>query len=451
MIRFQAMAAGRFTSFLQLTFVAFVGVLSCAESSGSSCKLNSDCLDAYCRDGVCTQDCVDAAKDCPKGYVCNSIAQCEYAGPVAGAGGGVTQGGSGGQSAGGAPMTSSGPGGGGQSPDASSSSTGGAGGNMPELKEDLTLCQTDDQCASGLCKPMTPSGVRRCTKSCSASSQCYSGFRCETEGADQVCRASDIGRACNAAGQCNFACLSPLNHCTSECDNASDCPNGYGCADAGGTKVCVRLSADCAADTSQCVAANVCDTSLVVSSCSMACASAADCPQRASGLPPWTCDGLCRRPPDVYGPLPGGYEPAQWSCNFNGDVVNVCNDGLHIDFDAFTQPAAPSVNCNAPSTTDGLPGDACLDSCRYRGGCAFGFACSGLAELSSGRIGLCVYSGGEEVGSACASNGECAFGLCSEAGVCSRDCSRDGVCPSGSSCVAQGGPLIEGLPYKICQ
>src|SRR4051794_8079498 len=41
------------------------------------CARNSDCTAGYCKDGGCQIDCVDAALDCPKGYVCNAIAKCE--------------------------------------------------------------------------------------------------------------------------------------------------------------------------------------------------------------------------------------------------------------------------------------------------------------------------------------------------------------------------------------
>ena len=433
---------------LLLGVVVMVG---CAVSNGDECSLNSDCLNAYCLEGVCTQDCVDAEKDCPNGYVCNSIAQCEYGGPSAGGSGaeGAGAAGAGGPSTGGAPNPGAGGSGGAGASGGSGPSSGGAGGG-PDLKEDLTLCQVDEECVSDLCRNVRIGGVKRCTKTCSSSTDCYQGFRCEEEGGVDFCRQSDIGRACNAAGQCNFACLSPLDHCTSQCQTGNDCPNGYGCSSVGASKVCVRLAADCAADTSQCVSAQACDNTMVISSCTMPCASSADCPQRAAGFQPWSCDGFCRRPPDVYGPLPGGTEPAQWACNFNSQVVNVCNDGLHIDFDALPQPSPPAVNCGSPSTTDGLPGDACLDSCRYRGACPHGFGCVAAAESGGSLIGLCLIEGSEEIGSSCTSNSECAFGLCKDS-VCSRDCSRDQVCPTGSTCTAEGGPLIEGTTYKTCQ
>lgn len=419
---------------------------ACA-TSGEACELNSDCLAAYCRDGQCVQDCVDSNKDCPKGYVCNGIGQCEYAGsgggPAAG-GGGPGSGGAGASSAGGQGT------GGDPTTNDTTSTLNGMGGAPPATAALLSVCTQDGDCDSGMCRPeRLGAGLERCTEGCSVHADCASGFRCEEQGAESYCVRSDVGRGCSAAGQCHFACLSPLNYCTSSCSSGADCPSGYGCMPVGGANVCVRAAADCAADTSQCVSPAACDTSLVVSSCTLACDTASDCPQRGAGLPPWTCDGACRRPGDVYGPLPGGFAPAQWACNASLQVVNLCNDGLHIDFGTFMQPNPPSVDCGSPFTTDGLPGDACLDSCRYQGGCPMGFGCAAVAELAvNQRIGLCMPAGAGEVGASCSSHGDCAFSLC-ESGTCSRDCSRDGACPEGSTCTAQSG-TIEGQPYRIC-
>ncbi|NUO50875.1 MAG: hypothetical protein HOV80_18640 [Polyangiaceae bacterium] len=423
---------------------------SCAEPSGQSCELNSDCLQGTCVDGTCQRECREADVDCPKGYLCNARGVCEYGGD-----GGAGPAGPGGTS-------STGEGGNGTTSTMSTTSTMNTTGPGPSSTSsgmttdaaDLTLCNADGDCESGICRLMTPSGPKRCTHACSSNSQCPSGLRCENVNGSDVCVQSDVGRSCTSAGQCNFACLTPLDYCVSECSSGADCPAGFGCMPVGNpsTDVCVRLSADCAADSSQCVAPSACDTSpnLVVSSCTIACDSAADCPQRALPFAPWTCDGVCRRPADVYGPLPGGYEPAQWACNASFQVVNVCNDGLHIDFDAFSIPSAPGVSCASPTTTDGLAGDACLDSCRLQGACEYGYGCVGLGDLGGTRIGLCLPAGPGEVGASCSTNGNCAFALCQN-GTCSRDCSKDGVCPEGSQCVAQGGPNIEGQAYRICQ
>jgi hypothetical protein len=186
-----------------------------------------------------------------------------------------------------------------------------------------------------------------------------------------------------------------------------------------------------------------------VASCTAACTTAADCPQRAPGLPPWTCDGLCRRPPDVLGPLPGGATPTQYACD-GVTPVNLCNDGQHIDFQAFDIPKPPAVNCNSPVTTSGSPNDSCVDSCRYEGGCPWGFTCTAVGNINNSRIGLCLVNGGSPVGASCSSNIECAYGYC-VSGKCSRDCTADGLCPTGSTCTTAGGPPAQGLPFKRCQ
>jgi hypothetical protein len=202
-----------------------------------------------------------------------------------------------------------------------------------------------------------------------------------------------------------------------------------------------------------CIAPAACDQTLLVSSCTMACSTPADCPVRAAGFPAWTCNGgLCKRPADVFGPLGGGSTPAQYACDGGGNTINICNDAQHIDFDKFSIPNPPSVNCSAPTTTDGVAGDSCADSCRYQGACPFGFVCTGVGNLGGNRVGLCLPFGSTHTGAACSSNVQCEFGYCS-AGACSRDCSGDGLCPTGTTCTAVGGaaPTIEGKPFKRCQ
>lgn len=92
-----------------------------------------------------------------------------------------------------------------------------------------------------------------------------------------------------------------------------------------------------------------------------------------------------------------------------------------------------------------------MGSCRYH---PSGFACSALGSLgSSSRIGLCLPALGlGAVGAACNEDADCFFGYCNRtAKKCSRDCSKDGLCPTGSSCVAAGGPAVEGLAFKRCE
>ncbi len=440
--------------------IALVGVLVAAAAGVTptgcagqpACERNSDCINAYCADGECLQDCVDAALDCPKGYVCNAIAQCEYGGGTgpggAGSGGGATS--TGDTTTTGTETTSGSTGTTTTSSSTTSSSTGGG------ALQELDLCGNDGDCGAPLvCRTMVPGGAKRCTRSCSSDAQCMAGTRCIDPGGGAVCLGNDVGRTCNAASACNFGCLTGPKYCTASCASGSDCPNGYGCMDVGSpaVKVCVRAEAYCdQGDTSACIAPAACDLSpnMILGGCTLACSSAADCPRRAAGLAPWSCDGLCRRPADVYGPLEGGYTPAQYYCDAQLNVVNLCNDAQHINFAQFSIPAPPPVDCASGVTTDGSPGDACLDSCRYQGGCAFGFACSAVGQVNGQRIGLCLPAGGGEVGANCNVDGQCAFGYCNN-GKCSRDCTHDGVCPTGSTCIAAGGPAVEGAPFKRCE
>jgi hypothetical protein len=430
---------------------------SCARSG--PCRYNSDCNNSYCDNGTCKVDCVDATRDCPPGYVCNVNAQCAppYDGgaPSDGGneGGGGQDGGSDGPTTDTTPATDTG--------GPMDSSTQGDAAGPPGTLHELDRCSGSSQCASPLvCTALVQGGPTRCTRPCSSSADCMTGTVClASSGGSKLCLGDHVGRVCTAASGCMFGCLTSPQYCTVPCTSGSDCPNGYGCMGVGSpaTQVCVKAEAPCgAADTSACIAPAACDTSaaLVVGGCTTTCTTAADCPQRAQPLAPWTCDsgGICRRPGDVYGPLAGGSTPAQYACNAMATVVNVCNDAQHMDFTQFTIPSPPAVNCSATTTTSGVAGDSCVDSCRYQGGCIYGFACAAVGNVGGSRIGLCLPAGSGEVGAACASSADCAFGYCDSTSMkCSRDCTADGVCPDGSSCVSAGGPTVEGLPFRKCQ
>lgn len=494
--------------------VSLVALASCAEGGESACERNSDCDRGYCQEGKCRRDCVDSTLDCPKGYACSVIGRCEFAGNPAGAGGdggaagesgaagttaeagmsgiagtagtastagtagqsgqagtgptagggqaGSEQGGAGqgggtaGTEQGGAGQSGGGTAGSGTAGTGSGGEPFGGGGTSGTGLE-LDACFSDSDCTAGLlCRAEFKGGPQRCTKACSSQSQCYGGRRCEMIDGAQVCVMGDVGRDCKVANDCNFACLLGQNYCTSTCKTGGDCPNGYACQPVGtpAQYICAKVAAPCDANSNACIAPAACDKTsqnLIVASCTAACNSAADCPQRAPGLPPWTCDGLCRRPSDVFGPLEGGSTPTQYACGPSGTPVNLCNDGQHIDFFAFNIPDPPSVNCNDPFTTSGINTDSCVDSCRYEGGCPWGFTCTAVGNVNNSRIGLCLVNGGAPVGTPCTDGTECSFGYCTLAGKCSRDCTADGLCPSGSTCTAAGGPPAQGLPFKRCE
>ncbi len=457
---------------IALLSLALAGVFAgCAGASADDCARNSDCDAGYCLDGKCRQDCVDSEKDCPKGYVCSVVGKCELGAAGTSGAGGAASAGSGGASTGGAgqaglggvggtlggspPQGGAGTGGKGASAGAGGGPSSGSGGFGPAAGAELDACSADGDCAPSLrCRADLVGGARRCTRPCTSSAECLGGRRCEEVEGAAVCVMGDVGRACAAADDCLFGCLINQKYCTTSCQTGGDCPNGYACQAVGSPpmKVCAKVAAPCDAGTSECIAQAACDSSanLIVLSCTAACTTAVDCPVRAVGLAPWTCDGVCRRPPDVKGPLEGGSTPAQYACDGKGTVVNLCNDAQHLDFAAFDIPKPPVVSCSAQTTTSGSAGDACVDSCRYKGGCAAGFACTAVGGLNGGRIGLCLPVGSSPVGSPCQSGTECDFGYCAN-GKCSRDCSADGLCPTGSGCVAGGGPAVEGMAFRRCE
>ena len=391
------------------------------------------------------------------------------AGGAAGTGGSAGGGGAGGSAgtsgsagAGGAADTNGSAGTGGASGTGGAGAAGGSAGTSGAGSSlALDLCAADTSCGAALlCRGYSSGLSKRCLPTCStlgSATGCPSGLRCILGASgERYCAVADVGRACTATSQCQSACLVNQGYCTNECQTGADCPNGFGCLAVSGDRVCVKTNAVCGEqDTAACIASAACDVSaqLVVGGCTLACSTVTDCPQRAAGLSPWSCDGLCRRPPDVFGPEAGGVAPTQWACNALSVPVNLCGDAMHLDFATFTVPSPPTISCLMTTATAGVDGDACADSCLYHGGCAFGFACVGVGAVGDGRVGLCLPSlGGGEIGAVCSFDSQCVFGYCNRgAGKCSRDCTTDGICPTGSTCLAGGGASVEGKPFRRCE
>lgn len=414
-------------------------VLPSACAGPKECERNSDCDQAYCSQGECKRDCVMSSVDCPPGFLCNAIGRCEApdgglpdgsaggssgTGGAAGAGGVPSQGGSAGTSTGGASQGGTGGG-----------PAGSGGGPTGSLKE-FDNCASNSDCSQGLvCLPMGVSQSPRCTRPCSSSSQCMAGTRCSPvpPGKQMICAFDDDGKTCSSTGtgQCADFCMYWPGHgyCTSVCENASQCPAGWGCSQPiGGTRVCLRLDVPCT-QASDCAGQACDDQTLVVNGCSMQCTSAYDCPQRPPNLPPWVCEsGFCFRPGDVFGPA-GKSETTSWACNAQGTPVSVCADGLTFD-------SPPTLTCNETVT---VPTQSpCVSSCLPTGGCGQGYACvNNVVGLGKPSIPtpICIKTGFVEIGQPCTKNEECMFGRCM-GNKCSRDCSADQVCPSGFTCSA---------------
>jgi len=404
------------------------------------CERNSDCDRSYCSQGECKRDCVMSSVDCPPGFLCNDIGRCESPDgglPDGSAGGGAGTGGTAG--AGGVPSqggNAGSPGTGGVSQGGMGGGPAGSGGGSTGALKEFDNCAQDGDCTQGLvCRPMGVSQTSRCTRTCSASSQCMAGTRCAPVPPlkEKICAFDDDGKPCSGTGgECADFCMTGpgANYCTSECANGSQCPAGWGCSvPIGGTRVCLRLDKDCGVG-SDC-AGQICDNqTLIVNGCTMQCSSAYDCPQRPSNLPMWSCEGgVCFRPGDVFGPA-SKTEITSWACNAQGTPVNVCNDGLTFD-------SPPTLTCNETVTVPTKT--PCVTSCLPTGGCGQGFACvNNIVGLGNPAIPtpICIRAGFVEIGQPCTKNEDCMFGVCSTAKKCTRDCSADQVCPKGFACAA---------------
>jgi hypothetical protein len=299
---------------------------------------------------------------------------------------------------------------------------------------------------------MTVDGQSRCTKTCSANSECPQGTRCQNKEGQSLCLADDVGRPCTTEDQCNFGCLlnptAPL-YCTTTCNSGADCPNGYGCTSIESIKVCVRAEGLCTS-ASECTQGCDLSSTMIIGGCTTQCETALDCPQRAAPFQPWQCqNGSCTRPEDIYGSLEGGYSPVEYHCDASQQAVNLCNDAFVIDYTNFTIPETPAVDCSSNMTTAGISSSSCLNSCRFQGGCSYGHACVSIGSAGGQRIGLCMPKGIIEIGAACENHFDCDFGHCVQ-GICSRDCTIDGLCPGDLNCGPVGGLMVEGLTFKRC-
>lgn len=473
-----------------VTLACLLWFTACARPA--ACQRNSDCNNAYCSDGECKKDCIDAKADCPSGWTCDHTARCVAPAGAGGDGGGTVEPGDGGEGGmGGGEDGSDGDAGqGGQGGGDSGTGGGGQGGSGGGVTTKVALdrCSKDADCeAPAFCKPAYKGGPSRCTFSCTNSQQCPQGTRCEDIGGTKYCAQSDIGKPCSTGDECNFACIADSQKiCTSLCNDGRDCPNGYGCMAVGGQRVCAKVNIYCGeGGASQCIAPAAClsadpyaaprpGLSMVADSCTTVCNSDLDCPQRAAGMESWRCQGgLCVRPSDAFGPQAGG-EVAEYVCAETYDAkitsATLCGDTLRWDYStggpSSQLPPFSAIDCRdellfgdpySPSSpwNRSYPGqDYCADSCRYQGACAFGFACSAISSLKSNpnaRIGICTPAGSGEVGDYCSRDDDCALGYCLNA-KCTRDCSPDGICPKGMTCTAvSDSTFVEGgQPFRRC-
>lgn len=396
--------------------------LVAAGCQSNPCEFNSECPGGYyCSRGVCQRDCaIDI--DCASWQRCDPLGRCmpAYDGAVAPDAGDVMRDDAGPRVDGGAFDAA----------DITRDSGGGmrdagldAGMSMPGVGRYLDRCTGDGDCMSGRCVDDV-GGTRMCSITCTRHAECAAEHVCATG----VCRPDDTGVTCRTAtaatctlGLCVGNATTGSGHCTRECANASECPSGYACADAGGTRVCVDIEQPCSSGTS--CATGLC---LTVQGCTAECRNAADCPARLPFLPPYRCEiafgsarPICVPPEDVLGPDPIGA-----ICPATG--TNDCRSGA-------CDPSAP-----------GAP--MCTQSCNEEGGCAVGLGCFPQVDVDTILL-LCSRAGSRSLTAACMRGSECASGLCDATDeFCTRLCTSDALCPTGYRCEA-----VPGFALSICR
>lgn len=399
--------------------------------AGQECDFHSQCgSQRYCYLGRCLQDCREDF-DCMSGQMCSEIGQCVMAvdsGPTPDSG---------------MPRVDSGPPGVDAGTDAGRDAGRDAGvdagvdagrdsgtdsGPPVGTGRYLDRCTSGGDCMSGRCVDDV-GGTRMCTITCTTHRDCASEHVC----ASGECRHDDTGTGCSTGsptscvlGLCVGNATTGVGQCTRQCDSAIDCPAGFACADAGGTRVCVDIERGCG-DASQC-ATGLC---LSVQGCTAECRTAADCPRRFSFLPAYTCAiafgsarPICVPPSDIT-----GSDPIGSSCPITG----------------FNDCRSDACDTSAPT------GAMCTQSCTQEGGCGPALGCwpsiddfdgDGLPDLEL----LCSRAGSRAIGQSCGTGRECDSGLCDTAGFCTRLCTDDALCPTGMRC-----DPVPGFPVSLCR
>jgi hypothetical protein len=404
-----------------MRFALLLCLAAVSGCAGNECDFHSECGEQrYCERGRCRRDC-EANFDCDPGQVCNVIGMC-----VMGVDAEVPEIDAGMSELDAGPAHDAG-----REPDAGRLDAG-ADAGMDAGRFDaggddgryLDRCTGARDCTSGLCVDDV-GGTRMCTIACSTHRDCASEHVC----AAGRCVPDDTGGACAAASTCALGlcvgnAMTGTGQCTRPCTNASECPAGFACADAGGTRVCVDIERPCGS-------AAECATGLCIDGlgCTAECRTAADCPARFPMNPAYTCqvahgsaNPICAPPFDI-----AGSDPIGAFCRTNTSDELLCR----------------SATCD----TSAPLGAMCTQVCTEEGGCGSGLACFPLLDADGSFYRLCSRAGTRALGAACINGRDCDSGLCdSDNFFCTRLCTDDGLCPSGMSCRA-----IAGLGVSACR
>ena len=226
----------------------------------------------------------------------------------------------------------------------------------------LDRCNVDGDCASGSClEDIGPS--RFCSRSCVVDGECASDHLC----ASGLCVPNDVGALCDESDDCatSLCAGNPttgVGECTRTCANASECPSGFACADAGGAFVCVDIGARLHELLDRGLSRGPGSGHARMHRRLPGARRLPPDPARAGSTPAPAAGAF---PSDlVLGPDPLGND-----CRFDGDA-NLCRSGVCLD--------------------DDFGNRRCTQVCSERSTCGEGFACVPTGRPAPAAPSACV-------------------------------------------------------------
>ncbi|HEV3031161.1 MAG TPA: hypothetical protein VG319_05935 [Polyangia bacterium] len=311
------------------------------------------------------------------------------------------------------------------------------------------------------CAPYFCNGASACQSTCSADTDCATGFYCTGSGGSCQQKIT-AGASCAAGNQCQTGhCVDGVCCGSAACGSCNACnvagsagmcaPVGAGTVDPKGT--CVDNLAPSCGTNGKCDGIGGCQkypdgTTCATPTCptgaatlkQMGMCSAGTCVVPTQSCAPYFCNGLaaCQTTCNVDGDCAAGFycTGTGGTCVAKGNPGNACT----ADNQCGTSHCVDSVCCMSASCSS-----SCM-ACNVSGGAG---TCTPLPAGTVDPKHVCTDNGGP----ACSTNGKCdGTGLC-QAYPNGTPCGAPQSCPSGSSTLSLGGMCGSGTcgqPTQSC-